>query len=533
MERDLNRLSDGPFDVLVIGGGIYGTWTAYDASLRGLKVALIEKSDWASGTSSASSKLIHGGLRYLEQFHFGMVRRSLDERRRLVRLGPHRVQPLRFLIPVYRHSRVGRLRLRTGLWIYDRLAGSNQPVGPHESMSSSDVLSRHGYLNSDGLVGGLTYGDCQMDDAQFALEIVRGASDAGAVTANYVRAAQLHVSGGRVVGASVVDELSGDTMEIDASVVVNTTSMWAPQFDDASVRAPRVRMSKGAHLILPPLPTNEALLITARSDERVFFVVPWYGKTLLGTTDSGYDGDLDDVRVTQSDVDYLLSEASAVIDAPHWDESMIEGRFAGVRALKYEMGKSLSAVTREWVLESPVDRLLVSIGGKYTSARADAAVIVDRVIRWLGKKPGESPTKTRPFPWSPKDPFPQWLDAVRDAGVLIGMDRETAMHCACRYGSAMQPIHALIRDHVELAERLDPRLPFCKAEIIIAAKESMVVTLEDLLRRRIPMLILSPVDRNVLEEAVRLISPILDWDTERARREIDNVLGKWSVEVKA
>jgi glycerol-3-phosphate dehydrogenase len=533
MKRDMNRLSDGPFDVLVVGGGIYGAWTAYDASLRGLKVALIDKSDWASGASSASSKLIHGGLRYLEQFHFGMVRRSLDERRRLVRLGPHRVQPLRFLIPVYRHSRVGPLRLRTGLWIYDRLAGSNQPVGPHESMSRSDVLSRHGYLNGEGLVGGLTYGDCQMDDAQFAIEIVRGASDAGAVTANYMRAAHLYVSGGRVVGASVVDELSGDTMDIAASVVVNTTSMWAPQFDDATVRAPRVRMSKGAHLILPPLPTNEALLITARSDERVFFVIPWYGKTLLGTTDSNYDGDLDDVHVSQSDIDYLLSEASAVIGEPKWDESMIEGRFAGVRALKFETGKSLFAVTREWVLESPVDRLLVSVGGKYTSARADAAVIVDRVVRWLGKKPGESPTKTRPFPWSPKDPFPQWLDSARDAGIQIGMDRETAMFCAGRYGSAVEGIHALIHDRVELAERLDPRLPFCKAEIIIAARESMAVTLEDLLRRRMPILILSRVDRDVLDEAVRLVSPTLGWDDERGRREIENVLGKWSVEVSA
>ena len=205
MNRDLQRLSDEKFDLLVVGGGIYGAWTAYDAALRGFRVALIEKADWASGTSSASSKLIHGGLRYLEQMHFGLVKGALDERKLLTRLGPHRVTPLRFLIPVYKNTRAGHFRLRMGLWLYDRLAGSNQPVDHHESLSSNDVTTRYPHLNPNGLAGGLTYGDCQTDDAQFVLEIVDGADSAGAAIANYVKATRFLLSGGRVAGADTVD----------------------------------------------------------------------------------------------------------------------------------------------------------------------------------------------------------------------------------------------------------------------------------------------------------------------------------------
>jgi glycerol-3-phosphate dehydrogenase len=527
MIRDLNRLNDGPFDVLVIGGGIYGAWTAYDAALRGLKVALIEKSDWASGTSSASSKLIHGGLRYLEQLHFGLVRRSLEERRRLALLGPHRVTPLRFLIPIFRDSRVGRHRLRAGLWLYDRLAGKKHPIGRHESLTVEQVMARHSYLERYGLTGGLTYGDGQTDDAQFALEIVHGANAAGAVTANYVRATRLLKSGNRVVGASVVDEVSGETAEIAASVVVNTTGMWPPALGVDKTKAPRLRMSKGVHLVLPPLPSKDAMLITARRDNRVFFVIPWYGMTLLGTTDADYHGDLDDVRVDDNEIDYLLDEAAGVIREPQWTRAMIERMFAGVRALKYEPGKPPSSVTREWVLESPLDRLLVSIGGKYTSARYESTVIVDRVLDWLGKTPGQSPTSHRRFPWSPHERFSAWRSNARRTGEQLGMDQETAEHSAHRHGTTSSAIHEIIRERPDLAQRLDPRLPFSRAEIVLGARDRMALTLEDLLRRRTPILILSRIRREVIEEAATLASPILGWDEPRRQQEITHVLSKW------
>jgi glycerol-3-phosphate dehydrogenase len=264
-----------------------------------------------------------------------------------------------------------------------------------------------------------------------------------------------------------------------------------------------------------------------RRDKRVFFAIPWYGKTLLGTTDADYHGDLNDVRADDADIDYLLEEANAVIDEPHWDRSMIEGAFAGVRALKYESGKSPSTVTREWVLESPVDRLLVSIGGKYTSARADAAVIVDRVVSLLKKPRRRSPTLTRPFPWSPPESFAIWKEKACRDGVATGLDPETVESSVYRYGNEVEVIHRLIRARADLAERIHPQLPFCRAEVVYGAQEGMALTLEDLLRRRTPILILAPVDRRVLEMVADLVSPILGWDDNRCDGEIAEVLDKW------
>ncbi|MDH3214958.1 MAG: glycerol-3-phosphate dehydrogenase/oxidase [Candidatus Krumholzibacteria bacterium] len=527
MIRDINRLRAGPFDVLVIGGGIYGAWTAYDAALRGLKVALVEKHDWASGTSSASSKLIHGGLRYLEQFHLGMVKKSLAERRLLTRLGPHRVTPLRFLVPVYGDSRVGMFRLRAGLWLYDQLAGKNQPVGRHGVLTPREVNERYPHLRTKGLRGGLTYGDCQTDDAQFTIEIITGAGNAGAVVINHAEATEFLTSNNRVVGAAVVDRITHEIVEVRASVVVNTAGPWAPGLRTPTAKKTRLRMSKGVHLVLPPLASADAMLVMTRRDKRVFFIIPWYGRTLLGTTDADYDGDLENIGVDDAEVDYLLTEANSVLNGPGWDRSAIEGRFAGVRALKYQPGRSASSVTREWIIESRLRGLLTSIGGKYTSARADAAVIVNRACDILGKRLGKPPTETQPFPWSPPTNLAQWLDTARRRGTHHGLDPELAQMLAYRYGTSLGPVLDLIRSTPLLAERIHPHLPFCKAEIVHGAQSTMALTLEDLLRRRTPVLILAPVDRAILEEAARLVTPILGWTDERRKTEVTNVLMTW------
>jgi glycerol-3-phosphate dehydrogenase len=289
-------------------------------------------------------------------------------------------------------------------------------------------------------------------------------------------------------------------------------------------------MSKGVHLVLPPLPTEDAMLITAHRDSRVFFVIPWYGKTLLGTTDADYYGELDDVRVDDNEIDYLLDEAAAVIGEPRWTRSMIEGMFAGVRALKYESRKPPSSVTREWVLESPLDRLLVSVGGKYTSARYESAVIVDRALEWLGRKPGQSPTSHRRFPWAPHERFSKWQSNARRTGEQLGMDPETAAYSTYRHGTASGVIHELIREQPDLANRLDPRLPFSRAEIVVGARDGMALTLEDLLRRRTPTLILSRIRRETLEDAAALAAPILGWDDTHREQEIAHVLAKWARE---
>lgn len=528
MQRDIHRLEQGPWDLLVIGGGIYGAWTAYDAALRGFKVALIEKGDWASGTSSTSSKLIHGGLRYLDQFRFGLVRKSLGERRRLALLAPHRVAPLRFLIPVYRGQPVGPLRLRTGLRLYDFIAGKNQPVKPHDRLGPAQVLAHYPFLKQEGLRAGYTYGDCQMDDARFALEIIDGASRAGAITVNYAEARELLIRGGKAAGAIVTDRETGDTMEVAARVVVNTAGPWAPELGGQGSSRRLFRLTKGVHLVMPPLPTGDALLIMVKRDGRIFFMIPWYGKTLLGTTDTDFHGDPDAVRVEEEDIAYLLGESNAVFQEPLWDRSSILGRFAGLRALRNQPGRLPSQLTREWSLAEPLKGLLISVGGKYTSARAEAAMIVARAARLLQRPAAaKAPTEIRPFPWAPAGPYREWREASLGSGLELGVDRETAEYHLSRYGTTVEDLHAWIRKDPSLAARLTPDLPFCRAEVVHGVSSEMALHLEDLLRRRLPLLILSRTQRQTMEEAAALAAPLLRWTEQRCREEVSAVMQKW------
>lgn len=525
MNRNFRALETGPFDLLVIGGGIYGAWTAYDAALRGLRVAIVEKGDWASGTSSASSKLLHGGLRYLEQLHFGLVRKSLDERRRLFKLARHHVTPLRFVIPLYRGGRVGRFRLRTGLWIYDALAGGDQPVARHTSMDLRETHEHCAFLSTDGLTGALTYGDCQIDDARFVVEVVDGAVSAGAVAVNYATATGLLRKNGRVLGARVTDEVDAVEVDVHATVTVNAAGPWADGVSDGG-RDGRVRLSKGVHLVLPALPTEDAMLIMARRDRRVFFIIPWYGRTLLGTTDSDYRGDLDNVAVEEADVDYLLGEANRVLETP-WTPSMILGRFAGVRALKYEPDKTPDAVTREWLLQTPHEGLLVSRGGKYTSARADASEIVDRVTAILGMGRGRpEPTAGRPTPWSPDGDFARWRDEQIARAMQLGFDSDTAAQCTS-YGTRMDEVLAFAETEPALAGRINHELPFAAAEVLWAAEYGMAATLEDIVRRRMPLVVLLRADRSLLGRIADLASRALGWDANQRREQVENVLNRW------
>ena len=527
MHRDSESLAAGTFDLLVIGGGIYGAWTAYDAALRGLKVAVIDKGDWASGTSSASSKLIHGGLRYLEQFRFGLVRRSLAERRLLFELAPHRVRPLRFLIPVYKDSRAGSFKLKLGLTLYDILSGKNQPVAPHDALSRRQVIDGYPFLNPNGLRAGFTYGDCQMDDHRFVLEIIAGAIGAGAVAVNYAEAHELVNHNGRVTGARVRDHLTDRSIEVRASIVVNAAGPWTRQFRVDAKPAADVRLIKGVHLVLPALPTDDALLVTTRRG-RVFFVIPWYGKTLLGTTDTDFTGDPDQVRVEAADVDYLLDEAHRVLESPAWKADDILARFAGVRTLRKRHGGPAHLVSREWSLEAPGRGYLVSVGGKFTSARADAACIVDRVFGMLDKSPVRSQTNKLPFPWSPGETdYGVWRNIAVSEALRSGLDADTANAAVERLGTCIGDLLTRVETDPALAERVVPDVPFCKAEILHAAENEMALHLEDILRRRLPLLILTRLERRIIEHTAALVAPLLGWSSARCAREVDDVANGW------
>ncbi len=512
MKRDFSRLDGKSFDLLVCGGGIYGAWTAYDAALRGLKVALIDQGDWGGATSSASSKLIHGGLRYLERFEFKLVRKSLSERGMLLDVAPHRVWPLRFGVPVYKDSRVGALRLKAGLMLYDFLAGKPGAELSHRHFSRSGFSGRFPLLNEEGLRGGFTYADAQTDDARMVLELIDGAIGEGAVCVNYCRMTGWIEENGRAVGATVENLIDNARGTIHARRIVRAAGHWA-----AAEGGERCRLTKGVHIVMPASDLNEALLLTAKSDGRVFFIIPWYGRTLVGTTDTDYRGDLQNVRVDAKDIAYLLDAANHYLKRA-WSAEDVIGSFAGLRAMAFS-NAAPSAVSRGWKLEIAPNGVHYSVGGKFTSAREDAATIVNSVCATLGV---EAPCSTwgRPFPWAPEGNYAERAAAMEAQARQLGMDRECAGWLIRRHGKRAPEILRSMAEKPELAARVVADLPFSYGDLLFCAGNEMAVHLTDLLRRRLPLLILARLDETELRRLARLVAPALGWDEAIVEREI-------------
>ena len=519
MQRPNAPPKNQQFDLLVCGGGIYGAWNAYDAALRGLKVILVDQGDWASGTSSASSKLIHGGLRYLETLDFGVVKKSLQERQLLINAAPYRVWPLRFGLPVNQHSRIGSWRLQMGLFIYDFLAGIFHSQQTHCRFNARQFSNRFPSLDKTGLKFGYTYLDAQTDDARLVLEIIDGAMSAGAICLNYCQASELLQHKGVIIGAVLNDKISGINYTIKTTVVVKTTGQWT------YAEKHWYRLSKGVHLVLPKILDNEALLLTARSDGRVFFIIPWYGLTLLGTTDTDFNADINDVTVEQDDIDYLLSEANIALRT-QWTEQDIQGRFAGLRVLQQSTKNSPSEVSREWQIKTDRKGLFYSIGGKITSARADASQIVDAVCTHLGNN-SSCKTANIPLPWMPEGDYPQWLEQMTDKALQSGIDSESAIYLVRRHGKHVAEILQNIEHDQQSAQRITPTVPLIVADLMFCLKHEMVFHLEDLLRRRLPLLILYRMTEAELKQFARYCAQALHWDTDREEEEFQLCAGKW------
>jgi glycerol-3-phosphate dehydrogenase len=522
VKRDFSLLTGGQFDLLICGGGIYGAWTAYDAALRGLSVAIVEQDDWASATSSGSSKLIHGGLRYLESFDLKLVRKALAERRRLLEVAPHRVWPLRFGVPVYADSRIGTLQLKAGLILYDFLAGfsgaSRAGNGmAHRRYGRKAFAERFPFLKDAGQKGGFTYGDAQTDDARLVLELIAGAMQAGAVCVNYCRMTGYAEFGGRVSGALLQDMLSNNRVKVSARQIVSTCGQWTASTEQGRAWC---RLSKGIHLVLPALPTNEALLLTARTDGRVFFVIPWYGMTLIGTTDTDYHGDLDHVAVEAGEVAYLLNEANHYFEKA-WTRMDVIGSYAGLRVMKRSDAASPSAASRDWELKTAANGVYYSIGGKLTSAREDAAFIVSTVCAKLGiKVPCQ--TTSRFFPWAPEQDYPAWSAAISARARQLGIDQESARWLARRHGRRVEEVLRKVELDAKLAGRITAALPFIYADLLFSADDEMVVHLQDLLRRRMPLLILAKLPENVLRRIAVTVAPVMGWDDAAINREVED-----------
>ncbi|MDP3731878.1 MAG: glycerol-3-phosphate dehydrogenase/oxidase [Candidatus Omnitrophota bacterium] len=445
MKRGIEQLKANHFDILVIGGGINGCAISRDAALRGASVALIEKDDFASGASGKTTKLIHGGIRYLEQFNFKLVSESLRERAILLRQAPHLVKPLEFIIPVYKHGPRPLLKIKAGVFIYDWLAGSNN-IHPHRSLKKHQVLSLEQNMDFLNLKGGVIYYDAQMDDIRLCLDNAISAYDTGASLSNKTEAVGFSKDKGRIIGIEAQDKLSGEKFLVRASIVINATGAWSNRIVklDEPASPDITRPTKGVHIVYGRLPHQRAILLSAQKDKRVFFIIPWRGYTLIGTTDTDYSGSADDVYADAHDVEYLLQEAGRVFGLKNLDKKGIITTFASLRPLVNTQHKLTWQVSREHLIKESRSGLISVVGGKYTTYRHLAEQAVDLALAKIeGKNFKECVTHmagpSSPAPAKEKNDLPNRIEhAVKEemANSLIDL-------LARRLQLSVTPAHGL------------------------------------------------------------------------------------------
>jgi glycerol-3-phosphate dehydrogenase len=484
MNRDLLTLSSQYFDVLVIGGGIFGAGVARDAALRGLRIALIEKSDFASGTSSRSSKLIHGGFRYMEQRNFKLVSEACRERRILQQIAPHLVQPLPFLFPVYDGGSISLTKLRLGMCLYDWLARYRN-VARHKTLSAQRTLVGEPSLARQGLRGAVSFYDCQEDDARFCIDHILHATQLGAMCLNYCTLTGFITREGRVVAARVRDEVGSCMFEIAARVFVNATGPWVERVNALTpfdTSAAWLSPTKGVHLLVPRLTRQYAIAFQARSDGRILFVIPWGDCSLVGTTDTDYDGDPGQVRAERADIDYLLAEVRALFPEAALSESDVITTMVGVRPLLASDIASPSARSREHRIVQTGQNLLAIIGGKYTTYRVIARQTVDAALRILHESP--RPCRTAEVPLPDLRP-PATGDKISDSpGVRV-------------------------------------------SDITHACEHEMVVTLGDVMRRRTSLALSGSGGPEIALNVARVMAPLMGWSPDEERAQFERYVEEW------
>lgn len=485
-----------------------GAWVAYDASQRGLRVALFEQGDLGSGTSSRTSKLIHGGLRYLEQLEFRLVAEAARERATWLRVAPHLVRPLPFLFPIYRSAGRPPWLVRLGMVLYDA-AALYRNVEPHRMLSPEEARSLEPALQGADLAGAARFFDAQMDDARVCLEVALSAVAAGATIETYTRVDGLIIRDGRVAGVRV------GAREVHARVVVNAAGPWLDRVSAmAHGPAQRIRMTRGAHLILPAIVREHALVLSAGRDGRVFFVIPWRGHTLVGTTDLDYAGDPAAVTCTDDEKRYLLDETRKALPGVTIRDADVLAEFAGVRPLVYEKGKAESAVSREDLIEEDANGVIAIAGGKFTTARAVAERVVDRLAQRVGR-PDLAACRTTDKPLvGGRAVLDAERDAWREQARSVGLDDAQLEALVGMYGSRADTLLDLIAQR-GAGRRLHPDLPWVEAQVDFAVEHELARTLEDVLRRRLPVA-LGPHrhDAVITRKVAERMGALLGWDRD-------------------
>jgi glycerol-3-phosphate dehydrogenase len=520
-------------DVVVIGGGVVGAGVALDAVTRGLTVGLFEGRDWAAGTSSRSSKLIHGGLRYLEMLDFGLVREALRERGLLTqRLAPHLVRPVPFLYPL-KHRGWERLYAGAGVALYDTMgvsSGNARGLPHHRHLTRRTALRQSPSLRKDALVGAIQYYDAQVDDARHTAAVVRTAASYGALVANRARVIGFLREGERVTGVRVRDFESDTELEVRARQVVNATGVWTDLTQAMAGERGQfhVRASKGVHLVVPRDRIQSATGLILRTETSVLFVIPWGRHWIIGTTDTDWDLGKAHPAASRTDIDYLLEHVNRVLVTPLTRED-VEGVYAGLRPLLSGESESTSKLSREHTVAHPVPGLVVVAGGKYTTYRVMAKDAVDAVSHGLDGRVPDCVTDRIPLVGA--EGYAALWNGRQRLATKHGLHVARVEHLLHRHGSLVHEVLALVDGDPSLGDAVEGADDYLRAELVYAASHEGARHLDDVLTRRTRISI-ETFDRGVTAApvAAALMAPVLGWSAAQTEREVEHYLARVEAE---
>ena len=525
--EDVARLGKEQFDVLVIGGGINGVGVALDAITRGLSVALVEAGDFASGTSSRSSKLIHGGLRYLEQYDFKLVREALHERELLVSsLAPHLVKPVAFLYPL--HEKVKeRTYVGAGLALYDALRGFKRALPGHKHLSQKTISEIAPSLRTDVVTGAIRYFDAQVDDARHTMMIARTAKRHGAAIVTRAKVESLTKKGKRITGAVITDLNTNKKITVKSSTVIMCAGVWSDELHKKFGIEPgyEVKMSKGVHITLPAdaIKADEGIII--KTAVSVLFIIPWKDQWMIGTTDTEYLGDPNAPLADRSDVQYIIEQANRVL-SPRISIDQVIGVFAGLRPLvANKKTTETTKLSREHTVDRPVPGFVSLAGGKYTTYRVMAKDAVDMATNDITKLTNESITAKLPIIGA--DGYWALAQQVDALATRFGLKQETIKHLLDRYGSDINEVLDLISDDRKLSAPISKNLPYLKAEIVYAVTSEGAQSVSDVLEHRTRIWFEAPnFGTDLVDATADLIAPYLGWKVAQKRTSIAHYLDR-------
>ncbi|CAM4119593.1 glycerol-3-phosphate dehydrogenase [Nocardia ninae] len=528
----VEALGDDEIDVLVIGGGVVGAGAALDAASRGLSVTLVEARDFAAGTSSRSSKLIHGGLRYLEQLDFWLVREALKERGLLLnKLAPHLVRPVSFLLPL-QHRVWERAYIGAGVALYDTIGGA-RALPMHRHLTRTRALELAPALREDSMTGAIRYFDAQVDDARHTMTIARTAAQHGATVLTRTKVTGLLRDGERVIGAQVTDLETGREHTVRARRVISATGVWTDEMNRMTgVEFPfHVRTSKGVHILVPRERLDLDTGLIMRTEKSVLFVIPWHQHWIIGTTDTDWSLNKDHPAASNADVQYILDHVNAVLRDPLTRDDIV-GTYAGLRPLVSGASSDTAKLSREHAVAEPVPGLFVIAGGKYTTYRVMAADVVDAAVQGLGR--AVAPSVTEKLPLLGAVGYQEMAADLDSLAQRTGLSKATVEHLLGRYGSAVHDLFELIAEDPTLGEPLAGAEEYLAAEVVYAVTHEGALHLDDVLTRRTRISI-EASDRGLLAapEVAFLIGARLGWDAADAERELSRYRDRVEAELAA